>query len=99
MLVPEDFRDLLLISIPKGPRVSVRNFENYRAVALTSVLGKILDNTIANTQKEGLVTSNQQFGYKSNLSTIICSSLIIDTIQYFTSVCSPAIQHYLELQQ
>ena len=39
--------------------------------------------------EESLATSNQQFGYKANLSTIMCSSLVIETILYFESKCSP----------
>ena len=88
-VVPEDFRVSILVPIPKGPRVDARNSDNYRAVALSSVLGKILDNIIVCTQEESLATSNQQFGYKANLSTIMCSSLVIETIHYFESKCSP----------
>ena len=32
-----------------------------------------------------MATSSQQFGYKANLSTIICSSLVIENIHYFES--------------
>ena len=79
-VVPEDFRVSILVPIPNGPRVDARNSDNYRAVALSSVLGTILDNIIACTQEESMATSNQQFGYKANLSTIMCSSLVIKTI-------------------
>ena len=88
-VVPEDFRVSILVPIPKGPRVDARNSDNYRAVALSSVLDKILDNIIACTQEESLATSNQQFRYKANLSTIMRSSLVIETIHYFESKYSP----------
>ena len=58
-------------------------------MALISILGKILDNIIIATQKESLQTSNLQFGYKANLSTIMCSTLVIETIQYFNSINAP----------
>ena len=77
-VVSEDFRVSILVPIPKGSRVDARKSDNYRAVALSSVLGKILDNTIVCTQEESLTTLNQQFGYKANLSTIMCSSLVIE---------------------
>ena len=38
-VVPEDFRVSILVPILKGPRVDARNSDNYRAVALSSVLG------------------------------------------------------------
>ena len=60
-VVPEDFRVSMLVTIPKGPRVDARSSNNYRAVAFSSVLGKIFDHIIVCTQDESLATSNQQF--------------------------------------
>ena len=44
--LPKDFCVSILIPIPKGSRVDVRKPQNYRAIALSSILGKILDNII-----------------------------------------------------
>ena len=96
-VVPENFRVSILVPIPKGPRVDARNSDNHRAVALNSVLGKILDNIIVCTIEESLATSNQQFGYKANLSTIMCSSLVIETIHYFESKCSPTCVLFIDV--
>ena len=95
-VVPEGVRVSILVPIPKGPRVDTRNSDNYRAVALSSVLGKILDNIIVCTQEESLAISNQHFGYKANLSTIMCSSLVIETIHYFESKCSAICVLYID---
>ena len=94
-VVPEDFRVLILVHVPMRPRVDARNFDNYRAVALSSVLGKILDNIVC-TQEESLATSNQQFGYKANHSTVMCSSLVIKTIYIFLSKCFPTCVLFIE---
>ena len=40
-------------------------------------------------QQEELKTSDLQFGYKSESSTIMCSTMVIETIQYFTACHSP----------
>ncbi len=85
----DEFRMSILIPIPKGSRVDKRNSDNYRAVALSSILGKILDHIILNTQRESLQTSDLQFGYKAKLSTMMCSTLVIETIQYFTALNAP----------
>ena len=87
--IPSDFLVSILIPIPKGSRVDVRKTQNYRAIALSSILGKILDNIIIILQKDVIKTSDLQFGYKSNCSTIMCSTLLIETIQYFTQLHSP----------
>ena len=39
---PDDFKISILIPIPKGARVDKSNASNYRAVALSSVLGKMV---------------------------------------------------------
>ena len=44
----------ILIPIPKGHRVDTGNSSNYRAVALSSIYGKILDNIILSVQQEEL---------------------------------------------
>ena len=86
---PDDFKIFILIVIPKGAGVDKSNISNYRAVALSSILGKMLDITILKVQKEELETSDLQFGYKSNSSTIMCSTLLIESIQYFVEIQSP----------
>ena len=78
---PDDFKISILIPIPKVARVDKSNASNYRAVALNSSLGKMLDIIIIKVQKEELETSDLQFGYKSNSSTIMCSMLFIESIQ------------------
>ena len=45
---PDDFKISILIPIPKGARVDKSNASNYRAVALSSILGKMLDMIIIN---------------------------------------------------
>ena len=41
---------------------------------------------IINVQQEELETSDLQFGYKSNSSTIMCSTLLFESIQYFVKI-------------
>ena len=42
-VAPENFPVSILVPIPKGPRVDARNSDNYCAVTLSKLLGKILD--------------------------------------------------------
>ena len=94
--IPNYFLVSILIPIPKGSRVDVRKTQNYRAIALSSILGKILDNIIITSQRNVLKTSDLQFGYKSNCSTIMCSTLVIETIQYFTQMRSPVYVQFID---
>ena len=93
---PDEFLVSILIPIPKGHRVDTGNSSNYRGVALSSIYGKILDNIILSVQQEELKTSDLQFGYKSESSTIMCSTMVIETIQYFTACHSPIYVLYMD---
>ena len=56
---------------------------NYRAIAISSLLGKLFDTILLKLQHASLFTDLLQFGYKPNSSTVICTSLLQDTIEYY----------------
>ena len=51
---------------------------------ISSVIGKILDHIIIDRQSEFLKTSDYQCGFKPKSSTILCSTMVNETIQYYT---------------
>ncbi len=60
-------KDLLLstlIPIPKNKRKSLNNSDNYRAIALSSILGKLLDKILLVKCQETFTTSMYQYGFK-----------------------------------
>ena len=46
---------------------------------------KILDKIIMPLQSEYLMTSELQFGFKEHSATIMCSTLIVETVEYYVS--------------
>ena len=56
---------------------------NYRQIAISSLLGKIFDTIILDKQQMSLETDVLQFGFKKNSSTVICTSMFYETIDYF----------------
>ena len=70
-----------------GSRADIRKTQNYREIVLSSIIDKIVDNITS--QRNVIKTSDLQFGYKSNCPTIMCSTLVIEIIQYFTQMQSP----------
>ena len=74
-----------MIPIPKSKRGQKCSSDNYRAIALSSLIGKILDTIILKEQCESLMADSLQFGFKEMSSTITCTSLLIETIEYYTS--------------
>ena len=80
---PSGLLNAILHPIPKNKRKSLNDSENYRAIALSSVIGKLLDWMILSENRSVLDTSNLQFGFKPECSTTHCSFAITECINYY----------------
>ena len=69
----------------KTAKLNLSSTCNYRAIALSSIFSKILDKIIMSLQSEYLITSELQFGFKEHSSTIMCSTLLVETVEYYVS--------------
>ena len=56
---------------------------NYRAIAISSLFGKLFGTILLKLQHASLFTDLLQFGFKPNSSTVICTSLLRNTIEYY----------------
>ena len=82
---PLDFVISGIIPIHKGPRVALTESENYRSIAISTISSIILDHIIIDNQVLSLSTSDYQFGFKSHSSTVLCTTMVNETIQYYYS--------------
>ncbi len=71
------------VPIPKNIKKSLCDFNNYRAIALSSVIGKTLDWVILIEEQHVLTSSNLQFGFKHGLSTTHFTFFMNETINYY----------------
>ena len=78
---PDTFLQANMIPIPKGARANVTDSNMYRSIAISSIMSKILDNVIIEQQQFALSTSAYQFGFKSKASTVLCSTMVVETVQ------------------
>ena len=61
------------------------DIRNYRGIALSSLLSKIFDNCVINNQYGNLCSSDLQFEYKAQISTIHCVNSVYETINHYVS--------------
>ena len=73
-----------MIPIPKDKKKSLCSSSNYRAIALSSILSKILDWIILIKEQHLLCSSKLQFGFKKGLSTTQCTFSMLEIIDYYT---------------
>ena len=73
--LPKEFEILLstLVPIPKNRLKSLNNSDNYRAIALSSILGKLFDKILLSKCSHVFTTSDLQYGFKKNHSTNQCT--------------------------
>ena len=58
--------------------------EIFCAHCISSILSKVLDYIIIDNQKLALQTSDYQFRFKSKSSTVLCTTMVTEPIQYYT---------------
>lgn len=80
---PDGYLLSTLIPIPKSKRKSLNDSSNYRGIALSSILGKTFDWIILTRYHQVLQSSDYQFGFKRGHSTVQCSFVVQETIQYY----------------
>ena len=72
------------IPIPKGKNVNITDSSNYRAIALSSIFGKVFDLIFLHKFYMCLCTTEQQFGFKRRHSTDMCTMVLKETLSYYT---------------
>ena len=73
----------------KGGLKDPGSTDSWRAVAGSSVILKLLDNTILNVWGHLLVNDSLAFGYKNGTSTTECSWLVMEVADYYRRHGSP----------
>ena len=74
-----------MVPLPKGRFNDLSNSKNFRALTISSLLGKLLDNIILNIESDNLCTNDLQFSFKPKSSTTMCTTMIKETISYFVN--------------
>lgn len=73
----------VVVSIPKDERGDLTNSANYRGIALSSALGKLLEHVLLAKCKNELLSYNNQFAYNQGHGTTLCSYVMKETVNHF----------------
>ena len=82
-VTPKDMLSSVMLPIVKNKRVQSNCSDNFRAICLQSVLCKLLDLVLLDREKQSLITSELQFGFKAKHSTAIATSVLLQTVDYY----------------
>ena len=67
----------------KNRRKSGNISNNYRAIALSSIMGKLLDHLLLSKYHNVFNTSDLQYGFKKKHGTAQCTFVVNEIIQYY----------------
>jgi len=80
---PEEILACAFIPLLKGPLKDYTSSENYRAIAMSSLIFKVMELVIMSLFGDKHYSDNLQFGYKSKTSTTQCTWLALQTVSFF----------------
>ena len=84
--IPTAMNISTLVPVPKNKQKSLNSWDNYRAIALSSTVGKIIIYKIMLLKySNAFTTSDQQFGFKQKHSTIQCTFAANEIIYHYNS--------------
>ena len=94
--VPTGLMETVIVPIIKDKKKSISDKDNYRPIAITSVISKVLENIILSYSSDNLHTTDNQFGFKPKLGTEMCVFAFKQVIDYYKSNSSPVYICYLD---
>ena len=85
-ILPNSLMSVVLVPIIKNKCGSINSKENYRPIALASIVSKVLERIILNRIENVLNTNANQFGFKKAHSTDQCIYVLKEIVQLYKSL-------------
>ena len=70
--LPDSMLSVILLPVIKDKCRKINDSDNYRPIALASVISKVVEKILLNRVSDILITTSNQFGFKSKLDTDTC---------------------------
>ena len=81
--------ETIIIPIIKDKKGSVTDKNNYRPIAITSVISKVVELLILSRLQEQLNTACNQFGFKNQHGTDMCVFSLKQIVEFYNNRSSP----------
>ena len=83
--LPRALIQSVIIPLVKCKSGNLSDVNNYRTIAISTAMSKILENVIAESVFSFSEIENYQFGFKAEHSTGICSQVFKQTVNYYVN--------------
>jgi hypothetical protein len=87
--LPSKLMDTCLVSVVKDKKGNLSDKDNYRPIALTNVISKVLELHILARYSSYFTSGCNQFGFKKNHSTDQCVFILKEVVDFYHLYSSP----------
>ena len=94
--LPDDLIKSVLIPIVKNKCGDLTNADNYRPIALSSVMSKLLEIVLLKRMEDYLTVSDNQFGFRKAHSTDLCVYTLKQLIEFHMKHATPTFICFLD---
>ena len=84
--LPESLLTVILVPIIKNKAGNISSKDNYRPIALASIISKVIEKIILSRIQHQLETNSNQFGFKRNHGTDQCIYALKEVLNLYTSL-------------
>ena len=94
--VPQILSTSLIIPLVKSYKKSLKDPDNYRGISLIPILPKMLETLVLQKYTSIKSSSNSQYGFKANCSTLHAEFIVVETVKHYNIIGSPVYMFSLD---
>ena len=97
--LPSPMIDTILVPVVKNKAGDITDHNNYRPIALASIVSKVFELILLNRCEQYLESSDSQFGFKAKHSTDLCIYTLKEVINHYRSHSSHVFLCFLDAKK
>ncbi len=94
--LPGSMLSVLLVPVVKNKTGKLTSLDNYRPIALASILSKVLEGILMDRLAEYIVSTDNQFGFKNKHGTDLCIYALKEIVHRYRSRNSTVFMCFLD---
>ena len=94
--LPDSLLSVVLVPVIKDKCRNINDGDNYRPIELASLLSKVVEKILLTRMSDLLITTCNQFGYKSKLGTDTCIYALKEIAENYRSLNGSMFKGFLD---
>ena len=98
-ILPESMLSVLLVPVVKNKTGKLTSIDNYRPIALATIVSKVLEGILMERLNEYIATTDNQFGFKKKHGTDLCIYTLKEIVSQYKRCNSTIFMCFLDASQ